>query len=107
MNAHCFNSSGIRQDERLNGQWLDCLEEEEEPVDEDADQHGTAMTTLLLRLLPTAQIYVARVSRDADGLSNAKENIAKVTFPSHADISFKLLTFDRQFSTHVSRGMLT
>jgi hypothetical protein len=80
LSAHCFNSVAVRQDERLAGHWFDCLDEDEEPVDDDPNQHGTAMATLLLRLLPraTAEIYVARVSRNADGLSAAKDNIAKV-----------------------------
>jgi len=62
----------------LKGHWFDCLDESEEPVDEDPDSHGTAMVALLLRLLPNADIYVFRVARDAEGLSTARESIANV-----------------------------
>lgn len=68
----------MRHDDRLNGHWLDCLNEAENPRDEDPNQHGTAMATLLLRLLPAAEVYVARVARDSENLLVAKKNIAEV-----------------------------
>jgi uncharacterized protein (UPF0335 family) len=36
------------------------------------------MVALLLRLLPNAEIYVVRVARNEEGLSEAKKNIKDV-----------------------------
>lgn len=57
--------------------WIDFVDGTLEPVDEDQGQHGTALTCLLLRLAPDATIFVARVARDSDGLSVAREIVAK------------------------------
>jgi subtilisin family serine protease len=64
-------------DERLEGHWCDWVKNEAEPVDEHG--HGTALVTLLLRVVPNAEIFVARVAKNAQGLQDAEENIAKVT----------------------------
>ncbi|KAE8441485.1 hypothetical protein EG329_004909 [Mollisiaceae sp. DMI_Dod_QoI] len=101
LSADCFNSSGIRQDERLAGHWFDCMNEEDEPVDDDPSQHGTAIVTLLLRLLPTAEIYVARVSRNADGLSEAKENIANAILHAAQSCDVDIVSMSFGFSDEV------
>ncbi|PVH74789.1 subtilisin-like protein [Cadophora sp. DSE1049] len=90
MDAFCFTSSGSGQDERLEGRWLDFVGKEKNPVDEDLRKHGTAMTTLLMRLLPisTAEIYVARVARDSKGLLGAQDNIANAI--THACQTWKV-----------------
>ena len=86
LSVHFFNGPGIRQEERLTDHWLDCLDESNEPVDVDRGHHGTAMVTLLLRLLPSAEIYVARVSKDSNGLPMAKKNVEKVLKPRIASL---------------------
>lgn len=48
-------------------------------VDEDPGLHGTAMLTLLLRLLPSAEIFVVRVAKNTEDLAIAQERIAEVT----------------------------
>jgi subtilisin family serine protease len=73
-----FNGPGLEQRDEIVARWLDCAGEATEPLDEDANQHGTAITTLLSRLLPGAEIYVVRIARDLDGLSAAKTAIADV-----------------------------
>jgi hypothetical protein len=74
-----FDGPGAGQDERLDGHWLDCVEESYDMVDEDPDKHGTAMVTLLLRLLPHADIFVFRVAKNTDDLGMAQNRIAQVT----------------------------
>ena len=73
-----FDGPGVGQNERLEGHWLDCVDGSDELLDEDPGKHGTAMLTLLLRLLPNAEIFVARVARNKDDLATAQHRIAKV-----------------------------
>ncbi|RKK64379.1 hypothetical protein BFJ69_g16745 [Fusarium oxysporum] len=77
INNDYFNGPGIGQDERLDGHWLDCVEGSDDMVDEDPDKHGTAMVTLLLRLLPHAEIFVFRVAKNKDDLGMAQNRIAR------------------------------
>ncbi|KAK2480526.1 hypothetical protein H9L39_06165 [Fusarium oxysporum f. sp. albedinis] len=77
INNDYFNGPGIGQDERLDGHWLDCVEGSDDMVDEDPDKHGTAMVTLLLRLIPHAEIFVFRVAKNKDDLGMAQNRIAR------------------------------
>ncbi|KAH7210106.1 hypothetical protein DER44DRAFT_775050 [Fusarium oxysporum] len=77
INNDYFNGPGIGQDDRLDGHWLDCVEGSDEMVDEDPDKHGTAMITLLLRLIPHAEIFVFRVAKNKDDLGMAQNRIAR------------------------------
>lgn len=47
-------------------------------VPNDNDGHGTYVTGLAITVAPLADMYMARVANDSDGLENASENIAKV-----------------------------
>ncbi|CAN9404123.1 unnamed protein product [Alternaria alternata] len=60
-----------------SGRWYDCVAEIHEPIDQDPKKHGTALTALLLRLVPKALVYVIRVAKDAEHLAQADQNIAK------------------------------
>jgi hypothetical protein len=73
-----FSGPGANQRDNLVDRWIDCLEESEEPVDDDAERHGTALAALMLRLLPGAELYIVRVAKDAKGLSTAEGTIAEV-----------------------------
>jgi hypothetical protein len=73
-----FNGPGNEHRDNLLERWWDCLNESEEPVDDDCDRHGTALTALMLRLAPGAEVYVVRVAKNRAGLSAAKATIAKV-----------------------------
>lgn len=79
IEADYFNGPGAGQDERLEGHWVDYMEESNDMVDEDPDKHGTAMVALLLRLLPHAEIFVFRVAKNKDDLGTAQKRIALVT----------------------------
>lgn len=61
--------------------WHDMVDNSHEPIDEDG--HGTALTTLLLRVARNAEIYVFRIARSREDLRSSHGNIAEVglTFP--------------------------
>ncbi|KAF6822502.1 hypothetical protein CMUS01_11058 [Colletotrichum musicola] len=76
LNDDYFNRRP-KDEDRVGAHWYDCLGESSTPVVEDPDQHGTAMTALLLRLLPSASIRVVRVARNVQDLAAAKDRIAE------------------------------
>lgn len=45
----------------------------------DVDGHGTHVLSLVMKVAPTADFYVARVARDTDDLSASVDNVAKVS----------------------------
>ncbi len=45
---------------------------------EDLDGHGTHVVSLVMKMAPAADIYVARVAKDTDGLQGASRNVAEV-----------------------------
>lgn len=55
--------------------WRDFVSEDSAPVDEDG--HGTHLLALFFRMRCSAHIYVARVTKNSDGVSEAEENIAE------------------------------
>jgi hypothetical protein len=78
---HFFNGPGIDHIDKFEDAdlWYDCLGESNVPVDQDDDDHGTALTALLLRLAPEAMIYVIRIARNSNELSTSANNIRKVS----------------------------
>lgn len=74
------NASRLRE-------WKDWTEESNEY--QDRHGHGTHLTSLVMKLSPGAHIYVARVARNRDELSNSSENIAKVCTLLHETINKK------------------
>ncbi len=62
--------------QRIRG-WRDFVSGSLTPVD--SDGHGTHLTTLLLRMAPSAEIYVARVADNSHGLASAESNISQVS----------------------------
>lgn len=74
-----FAGPGISFIDDVEAGWVDYVDGKPTPCDEDAGKHGTALSALLLRLIPScAKVRVARVARNATKLEDAKENIAKV-----------------------------
>jgi hypothetical protein len=72
-----FFSTFTADDERLDGDhWYDWVRNEARPIDEHG--HGTAIVTLMLRMVRNAEIFVARVAKDTEGLQHAEDNIAEV-----------------------------
>jgi hypothetical protein len=65
------------QEHRLMKNWKDWVHETTIPQDEHG--HGTRIVSLLLRIAPKAEIHVARVARDMEGLQNATQTIASVS----------------------------
>ncbi|CZR67281.1 uncharacterized protein PAC_17180 [Phialocephala subalpina] len=84
-NMHAeFFSFCTDDEDRLEGHWYDWVSNEPQPIDEHG--HGTALVTLMLRMVRNAEIFVARVAKNAEGLQNAGENIAKAIL--HAAIEW-------------------
>ena len=63
---------------RLDTHWHDFQEASPEPIDEDMNQHGTALTALLLRVALHADIFVGRVAKHEKGLVESTQNISRV-----------------------------
>ncbi|PTB66171.1 serine protease [Trichoderma citrinoviride] len=61
---------------RLAAHWHDFQEASPEPIDEDMNQHGTALTALLLRVALHADIFVGRVAKHERGLFESTHNIS-------------------------------
>ncbi|PKK48405.1 hypothetical protein CI102_8124 [Trichoderma harzianum] len=59
---------------RIKG-WKDYAEKNSTPVD--SSGHGTHTLALIMKVAPTADIYVARIAKDRAGLQNSAENIAQ------------------------------
>lgn len=74
LKAPIFDVSG--HESRLKGHWKDWLDESSRPLDQHG--HGTEIVSLLLRILPNAEIFVARVARNQQDLDTAGELIVKV-----------------------------
>ncbi|KAE8443297.1 hypothetical protein EG329_002013 [Mollisiaceae sp. DMI_Dod_QoI] len=79
LDADCM--SIIRNAEaRLEDHWYDGVPGgSPSPVDDDTSKvkHGTALVSLLLRIAPYAEVFVARVAKAATELDSAKESVAK------------------------------
>lgn len=90
-NDDFFNGPGMDHLHKLEDteRWHDCLGESDEPVDEDPTSHGTAIAALLLRLAPEAIVYIIRIARNTDELSQSVTNIIDVSFT--AELCCKLL----------------
>lgn len=73
-NAPSFCNPGLSQ--RMRG-WRDFVSGSPTPVD--SDGHGTHLTTLLLQMALSAEIYVARVAENSRGLASAEGNISQVS----------------------------
>lgn len=67
-----------RAEALLKGRWHDFVEDSKTPVDEDTGRHGTALVALLLRVAIHAEVFVARVARNKDGLQIAENSISRV-----------------------------
>ena len=58
--------------------WIDYVSDSARPVDDHG--HGTRIVSLLMKLAPFADIFVARVAKDSAHLEDCDENIASVSF---------------------------
>lgn len=58
--------------------WKDYVEKDQ-PFQKDEDGHGTHVLSVLMKVVPAADIYVARVARNTHDLQNATQNVAEVS----------------------------
>jgi hypothetical protein len=83
LNADCVRSMPDAE-ARLAGHWYDGVTSgSPSPVDDDTSnvKHGTALVSLLLRVAPYAEVFVARVARSATEFAGARteESVANVS----------------------------
>jgi hypothetical protein len=66
-----------------------------ESLARDEDGHGTRVLSVLMRVAPAADVYVARIAKDARNLAACAENIAEVRSYRHSKYltSWLRLTF--------------
>lgn len=60
---------------RMKG-WKDWVDSSITP--QDCNGHGTHVVSLVMKVAPNADIFVARVAKDTEGLQHASENISEV-----------------------------
>lgn len=79
LDAPIFQQPG--EDDRVKKGWIDWVGHSDQPKDDDG--HGTRITSLLLRIAPQAEIYVARVATNVEDLQHhtATQVIAEVRPP--------------------------
>ncbi|KAK9777054.1 putative Peptidase S8/S53 domain-containing protein [Seiridium cardinale] len=58
-------------------QWRDFYENSEDPIDENG--HGSHTTALVMKIAPTADIYVARVTKDRASLKDSATSVAELS----------------------------
>ena len=63
---------------RIQG-WKD-MAPEPSASGQDEDGHGTHVLSILMKVIPAADFYVARVACRKSGLANSSKNIAEVGF---------------------------
>ncbi|KAK3366753.1 peptidase S8/S53, subtilisin/kexin/sedolisin [Lasiosphaeria ovina] len=84
--ASAFFTDGARR--RRIQKWKDLTTENGQNA-RDEDGHGTYVLSLLMEVIPTADIYVARVARNASELADSTSNIAlEAAFPSLSAIEW-------------------
>ncbi|KAH7133081.1 hypothetical protein B0J13DRAFT_93100 [Dactylonectria estremocensis] len=98
INHEYFDGPGVCQDERLNGHWFDCVAGSDEIIDEDPGRHGTSVLALLLRLLPSADIFIARIAKHTDDLAIAQERIAEAIRHASQDWDVDIISLSFGFA---------
>ncbi|RMJ09255.1 hypothetical protein CDV36_011131 [Fusarium kuroshium] len=75
----------------------------------DEDGHGTHVLSLVMKVAPAADIYVARVARDTEGLAHSTKNISEaITWAAQeceADIISMSFGFDEELPVEGDRVM--
>ncbi|KAM3425939.1 hypothetical protein NHJ13734_009786 [Beauveria thailandica] len=67
-----------------------------------SDGHGTHLTTLLLRVAPSAEIYVARVADNSRGLASAEGNISQAIRIAAMQWDVDLISMSFGLAKHVA-----
>ncbi|KAI1827031.1 peptidase S8/S53 domain-containing protein [Xylaria intraflava] len=86
---------------RLRG-WRDYVEDQPYPMDEDG--HGTHVLSVLMKVAPAADIFVARVTRDTPDLQHATANIARAIEWAWKDCQANVITMSFGFDKEIYVG---
>ncbi|KAI1286602.1 hypothetical protein F5Y03DRAFT_405879 [Xylaria venustula] len=87
---------------RLRG-WKDYAEKDQ-PRAKDEDGHGTHVLSVLMKVAPAADIFVARVTRDTRGLQNATADIAQAIRWAWKDCNANIITMSFGFDEEIKVG---
>lgn len=58
-------------------EWKDFVDDVKEP--QDCHGHGTHLASLILKISPQSDLFIARVAKDPESLADSAHNVAKVT----------------------------
>lgn len=81
LDASVFRVPGTKQS--ITDRWKDMVGTEKMPIDKDPGKHGTRIVSVLLRIAPNAEIFVARVASDKGMLQKSHRHIADVSSPDN------------------------
>ncbi|KAJ9152004.1 thermostable alkaline protease precursor protein [Pleurostoma richardsiae] len=73
------------------------MNEGESPDPQDTDGHGTYMVSLIMRVAPHADVYVARVAKDSKSLLDAGPNVAKAIEWAHSEWDVDIISMSFGF----------
>ncbi|RSL41864.1 hypothetical protein CEP53_012505 [Fusarium sp. AF-6] len=71
----------------------------------DEDGNGTHILSLVMKVAPAADIYVARVARDTEGLADSTKNISEAAQECEVDIISMSFGFDEELPVEGDRVM--
>ncbi|KAI0906589.1 peptidase S8/S53 domain-containing protein [Ustulina deusta] len=75
--------------------------EEDQPHANGEDGHGTHVVSVLMKVAPAADIFVARVTQDATDLQNASGNIAQAIKWAWKDCKANIITMSFGFDAEI------
>lgn len=84
--------------DRIRG-WKDFVNSSSTAIDESG--HGTHVVSLLMRVAPYADIYVARVARNINSLSNSSTNIAEAILWAAVECQVDIISMSFGFQQEV------
>ncbi|KAF7552213.1 hypothetical protein G7Z17_g4462 [Cylindrodendrum hubeiense] len=84
---------------RLKG-WKDYVEKDQS-IQLDEDGHGTHVLSVLMKVAPAADIYVARIARNSPDLRNATENVAEAIEWARKDCKANIISMSFGFDEEI------
>ncbi|ETS76363.1 hypothetical protein PFICI_11750 [Pestalotiopsis fici W106-1] len=84
---------------RQIAKWRDFAGESSEPVDEEG--HGTHCTSLVMKMAPEAEIYLARIAKRRDDIADAVEAICNAIAWASNEWDVDIITMSFGFNEHV------
>ncbi|OJI80122.1 hypothetical protein ASPTUDRAFT_47142 [Aspergillus tubingensis CBS 134.48] len=83
------------EEKRLSGHWVDWVENSRTPVD--VDGHGTAMTSLLMKMTQKAEIFTVRVIKRRQDLETSQVVVAKAILHAATTLNVDIISLSLGF----------